>query len=105
MKNKQTNFLSICHGDLANHCTNVDEEVEILQEQSVMLIDNVQEKTHHINTRSSQGRIYYYTLTRLGLGDERAIETLLFGDEWGDIRLETPRAETHDNDSKGKRSK
>ena len=50
---KKTNLLSIRHGDLANHCTKVDEEIEILQRQSVMLIDDLQEKAHHIDTRSS----------------------------------------------------
>jgi hypothetical protein len=34
---KGTNLLSICHGDLTDHCTNVDEEVEILEIQSAIL--------------------------------------------------------------------
>ncbi|SRR6266478_3252418 len=101
----KTNLLSIRHGDLANHCTNVDEEVEILQKQSVMLIDGVQEKAHHINTRCSQSRIDHHTLTILGLGDKRAIVTLLFSNKWRDVRLETPCAKAHDNDCNGKRCK
>ena len=63
-----------------------------------------QENTHHVDTRSSQCWIDYHAFTRLGLGDERAQVSLLFRDEWGDVRLETSCAETHNNDSKGKRS-
>ena len=70
-----------------------------------MLIDDLQEKAHHIDTRSSQSRINYHTLSRLGLGDERANVTLLFSDKWGETRFETPCAKTHDDDGKAKRSK
>ena len=31
--------------------------------------------------------------------------SLLFGDEWGNVRLETSCAKTHDNDGEGKSSK
>lgn len=70
-----------------------------------MLIDDLQVKAHHIDTRSSESRINHHTLTRLGLGDKRAIVTLLFSNKWGDVSLETPCAKTHDKDGKGKRSK
>jgi len=70
-----------------------------------MPIDDLQEKAHHIDTRSSQSRVNHHTLTRLCLGDERVIVALLFSNKWGDVRLETSCAKTHDNDGKGKRSK
>jgi len=70
-----------------------------------MLTDDLQDKAHHIDTGSSQSWINHHTLTRLGLGDERAIVALLFSNKWGDVRLETPCAKTHDNDGEGKRSK
>ena len=70
-----------------------------------MLIDDVQEKTHHVDTRCSQGRVDHHALTRLGLANERANMTLLFGDEWGNVCLETSCTETYDNDGKAKRSK
>lgn len=70
-----------------------------------MLIDNLQKKAHHVDTGSSHSRINHHTLTSLGLGDERAIMTLLFSNKWGDVRLETPCAKTHDNDGNRKRSK
>lgn len=73
--------------------------------QSVTPIDDAQEKTHHVNTRSSQSWVHHHAFTRLGLRDERANVSLLFGNEWRDVRLETSCAETHDNDGKAERSK
>jgi hypothetical protein len=37
---------------------------------------------YHVDTRGGQGRVDDDTFTRLCLGDERAKEALLFGDEW-----------------------
>ena len=73
--------------------------------QSVTLIDDAQETPHHVNTRSGQSWVYHHAFTRLGLGDERVKVSLLFGDEWRDVRLETSCTETHDNYGKAKRSK
>ena len=39
-----THLLSICHGDLADHSANVDEEVEILVEKLVILTTRMREK-------------------------------------------------------------
>lgn len=60
---------------------------------------------YHVDTRGGQGRVDDDTLTRLCLGDERAKEALLFGDEWRDVCLETSSAEAHDNNGNAKRSK
>ena len=51
-----TDLLSICHGDLADHCANVNEEVEILEIQSIILATRARKKgwTHHIDARSSE---------------------------------------------------
>lgn len=41
---EDTDLLSICHGDLADHSANVDEEVEILGMKSVILTTRAREE-------------------------------------------------------------
>jgi hypothetical protein len=62
-------------------------------------------KPHHVDAGSSQGWINHDAFTRFGLRDERTNVSLLFGNERRDVRLETPCANTHDNDGKAKSSK
>ena len=65
----------------------------------------MEDGAYHVDTRGGQSRVDNDTLTRLCLRDERAKETLLFGDEWRDICLETSSPETHDNNGNAKGSK
>lgn len=103
---EMANLLSKRHGDLTDHGTNVDKEIEILKKMlSATLAKSLRDGAYHVDTRGGQGRVDNDTLTRLCLGDERAKEALLFGDEWRNVCLETSSAETHDNNSNAKRSK
>ena len=77
------NLLSKRHGNLTDHGSNVDKEIEILKKwRSFTSAESMEDGAYHVDTRGGQSRVDNDTLTRLCLRDERAKETLLFGDEW-----------------------
>jgi hypothetical protein len=49
---------------------------------SATLAESIEDGAYHVDTRGGQSRVDNDTFTRLCLGDERAKEALLFGDEW-----------------------
>ena len=80
---EMANLLSKRHGDLTDHGANVDKEIKILKKKrSATQAERMEDGTYHVDTGGGQGRVDNDTLARLCLGDERAKETLLFGDEW-----------------------
>ena len=79
---KATYLLGVGHRDLADERTDVDEQVEV-----------------HVDPRRCQNRVDDDALAAGSCPDKQLRLFVLFGDERGDVRLEAPRAQTHDNDS------
>lgn len=107
---RSTHLFRVCHADLADERTDVDEEVEVLREdpsRQSLESRHIDEESDHIYTSGGHCWVHDNPLALGRFPDVRLQQLLLLSDKRGDIALETSRAKTHyehGDDKTGKRA-
>lgn len=87
-----TYLFGIRHSDLTDQGSDIDEEIEILEESSVTSrVGRVQSNSYHVDSRNSQDGIDYNKFPRFLSLDKKLRPPILLSHEWRDIGFEQSR--------------